>query len=223
VQGNLVSLVDTGRVAWTRGVAIAAVVLLLAGCSVEPALVPPGPTDAEVTAIVDGQNARWWTSMFPGVEQPHIEVVEEFNPDEWDAWQQNQYDCLTTAGLDVTLSGGGISYAVTPDQSDGEVNYAQYVCTLEYPFSQIRQAYFSRAQLAYMYDFFANRLGPCMRLLGYDLPEAPSKSVFVDSFYTGGNAWIPYYRVQPMIQEEFKWDEIDWRCGVLPDPFPAFH
>lgn len=199
--------------------ALAAVGLLLAGCAAQPPPVPPGPTADEVRAIQDQQNGQWWDAMFPDVPPPHIQVVAEVSGDEW---QQSQIDCLKSMGLDVAASGGGISYSAGPNQSDGDVNYASYVCTLEYPVAAAGSYYLSAAQIEYMYDFYANRLAPCMRLLGYVVSEPPSRTVFVDSFYTGGSAWTPY-RVQPMIQEESKWDQIDLRCGKLPEPFPRYH
>ncbi|MEP6478244.1 MAG: hypothetical protein ABJB03_02540 [Rhodoglobus sp.] len=197
-----------------------AAALLLAGCAMEPPPVPPGPTDAEIVTMVDNQNEQVWNSMFPGLPRPDIPVVEYV---EGDRWTQAQVDCLVALGLDARAQGGGITVSGIGPSADSS-NLAWYTCSVEYPYPLDQQPFFSDAQLAYEYDFFANRLAPCMRLIGYAVPPAPTKSAFVDGYYAGPRSWIPYYSVQPMIQDPAKWDEIDLRCGTLPeDPFGRFH
>ncbi|MEP6478243.1 MAG: hypothetical protein ABJB03_02535 [Rhodoglobus sp.] len=209
-----------------RAVAVVAAALMLAGCAAAAPPLPPGPTDAEAQALADQVQERAWenfTNRYAGevdLARPQVKVVEYIHEGEY---VEQMTKCLVAAGVNATFDRAGVSAEPGPGQLAGDVAYAQYVCSLEYPVHPEEQGFLSRAQLEYMYDFYTTRLSPCLRLMGYPVSSAPPRSAFVEGYeenlYFG---WIPYYDVQPYVHNDREWEEIDTRCGALPDPFPHF-
>jgi hypothetical protein len=45
-------------------------------------------------------------------------------------------------------------------------------------------------QLGALYDYNLNTLVPCLEAEGYEVPDAPSKTTFIDTFLS--DPWYPY-------------------------------
>lgn len=210
-----------------RGVAIAAIALLLAGCAPAPTPIPPGPTEAEAEALAAQQQQRMWgvnVARYPAQfdrPDPNLSVVAYLPESQW---APTVASCLAEAGFGSTIDHGAISPVFQPGQLEGEFAYAEYVCETQYPYPPTKRGFLSRAQLEYMYAFYTQRLSPCLRLMGYTVSDAPPEKAFVEGYETTFFfGWNPYEEVAPYVNNERVWANIDWRCGSLPDPFPAFH
>lgn len=197
--------------------ALAASALLLAGCAATP-VVPPGITTEEFEAIIDQQNAGWWESIAPGEPRPVIEPIEYLQLGEESALVQQ---CILDANIDgVTESPGGsinFNYDPADPKSNNAFDRANYICAMQYPYDRSDPAamgYFSEAQLGYLYDYFAERSVPCLRMLGYSVSDPPDRQQFVDKFYVNG-WWMPYYELTPGMDER-GWQQVQLHC-----PAPA--
>ena len=195
-------------------VALAASVLLLAGCAPAPDL--PAPiTYAEAKKRAYERNVEWWQSMFPDEPMPEVEPIEFLDPGEPST---KVIDCIRdaqVAGLTFAeYTEGG--YTVSGADGD-EFNRVQFVCALQYPFDLSDPAnlsylgMLSDEQLAWIWDYNRSRLVPCLRMLGYAVGSR-------EGDYVPGNEdlWIPYFDMTPLPQTEEEWALLNLRCPPSP-------
>lgn len=187
--------------------AIAASALLLAGCTQAPP--PPAGLDpATVQAIINQQNADWWTSMFPDAQQPVIDPIETTTVTTVDAAIQN---CMLSAIPGTFPAATGGNMYIDPAVS----KRALFVCSLQYPLDlsdPVALGYLSQAQLLYLYDYYSERLVPCLTFIGFSFSERPS----LRSYLSGGAGyWMPYYDMRPIPTAD-QWSAIDLRCPPPP-------
>lgn len=201
--------------------AIAVVGLLLAGCASAPA-VPAGPTYSQRIEIINRINDEAWSQMFPpdsGARKPQVDVVASVSPTDL---PRTIVDCLQKSGITATLTVDGNIVITHPDAWPHVADFANYVCTMQYPVDASSAGFLSDAQVGYLYDYFADRLAPCLRLLGYDVGAAPDRQYFVEHYDLGAH-WSPYRSATPAIAEA-DWGHVDYRCPPPPvDPFGSFH
>ncbi|MCU1439791.1 MAG: hypothetical protein JWP85_788 [Rhodoglobus sp.] len=200
------------------GLALAASIVLLAGCSAAPSL-PPGLTPAGVKALIDEQNAAWWNGMFPDEPQP---VIEPVSYDTYEVQGPRVEECMLTAGIPgVTVSGNG-GYIFDPN--DREVmdafNRQMYICMMTYPAAfdfdaPEERGYYSPEQLAFIYDYVVERTMPCLNMLGYTMPEPPNRETFIETFYVSGYS-LPYYQLSPGLTDTEAWERVLLRCPPPP-------
>jgi hypothetical protein len=184
--------------------------------------VPAGPTASQRSQIVERINDEAWNQLFPadsGVQKPHVDVVTTVAPA---ALPAAIVDCLGQSGIGATLTPDGNIAITRPDAWPHVADYAKYICTMQYPVDASSAGFLSDAQVGYLYDYFADRLVPCLRLLGYDVGFAPDRQYFVDHYYAGAH-WTPYRYAKPAITDA-DWSHVDYRCPPPPvDPFGSFH
>lgn len=191
--------------------------MLLAGCAAT-SHVPPGPTDAEVDAVTQRDLDEQWESFpFRGdVVRPEVDRVAFTTGDNWSS---TMVSCLIDRGFDAHEVSGGFSVDGTRDEADPDATFvAMWVCRGEYPVDPRTTGYLSEAQALYMYDYFVERLSPCLRLLGYDVPPPPARDGYAESVRTG-TFWNPYYSdvATPQVETLEDWALIDVKCAPLPD------
>lgn len=206
-----------------RLVGLAAVVLLLAGCAA-PAPVPPGATDAEAEAVVTEQLTTYWSSL--GLDQALGDrpTPQRIAFTTADSWASAQVTCLVAAGLDAREVSGGFAIDSDGALTRSEGIAAQLTCLAQYPVDPRVDGFLSDAQALYMYDYFTERLVPCLELLGYDVPPAPARSSYLHLLRVG-IPWTPYERADsgPIATTPAEWEIIDAKCPALPtDPFSRF-
>ena len=186
-------------------VVVAAILVVgLAGCAT-PTL-PPGLTPAEAKAIIAEQNERWWHDMFPNEEPPLVDPVE-FVPVENQARVSQQ--CATEANL----AGLAESMHDSGESVQDRFNRAFYVCTLSHPldFSDPSAlGFYSPEQVDYLNSYYSERLIPCLRLLGYTIPDQPAQ------VGTTGPDVSPYWSLDPVPGSAQEWHAIDLRCPPPP-------
>lgn len=193
------------RFAWP---ALAASVLLLAGCASAPAM--PEPLSP---AVIKGQMAdtaqQWWQAMFPSVPQPAVDPVEYLPRDEA---MPKIVGCLKSAGIEGLLFGPDESWIYLGNDPDvvDEVNRTYYVCAQQYPLSFDDEIFLSAEQREWIYHYERERLVPCLQLLGYSLANRTGE-------YLPGtdDSWTPYYEMYPTPAGS-DWERIDLRCPPSP-------
>ena len=198
----------------------AASVLLLAGCATATPI-PPGLTDAEADEVVTEHLAETWTLINRGEyrEMPTFERISFTDPD---TWSSAQVSCLVAAGIDATEVSGGFSVR-GGDFSQSQIADAQITCLGEYPVDPRAQGYLSAPQLLYAYDYFTQRLAPCLHLLGYTTPLPPDRLAYAGQV-RAGIVWTPYAlgAGPPLEATPQQWAVINGKCPPLPvDPFVA--
>jgi hypothetical protein len=201
---------------------LAAGVLLLGGCAA-PEPVPPGLTDAQADAVAAQTQADLWAaSSYRGdVPFPNITPLKLVGTE---SWASIQVTCLLAAGLPAREVSGG--YAVDGDGplSRDDSALAQATCLAQYPVDPRENGYLSDAQGLYMYDYFTERLAPCLRLLGFDSGIAPDRYQYL-GLLRAGIIWTPYNdtNAAPIRATTEQWAAINARCPPLPvDPFGAY-
>lgn len=207
----------------SRALALAAglLVLGLAGCS-SPTPVPPGLSDAEASAVAFQQQADVWASGDRnGVVFPSIAPVQLVTTS---TWTSRQVTCLIAAGLQAREVSGGYVIDGYGSLSPVDGATAQAVCLAQYPVDPRTTGYLSDLQGLYMYDYFTQRLAPCLRLYGFDSGIAPDRMAYVGQL-RAGIIWTPYNNVngEPETRTAGEWAIINAHCPPLPaEPFTAY-
>lgn len=199
------------RARWAlAAVALAVVLPLATGCT---APVTPAPlTQRQLDAITAADNDSRWAFFFgdrPDVQRPDVHRLAYVPSHKAEAYYKS---CLRAANVDPDLVYGFAAYDSGPVATRAYLEY--YTCVAEFPVNPLEIGYLSRAQLDFMYDYYTDRLAPCLRLLGYQVTAPPPREEFVATALPG-QAWDPYARVHP-IPGKFSWAAIDARCPPLP-------
>lgn len=188
--------------------------VLLTGCAAA-ADIPPGISRAEAEALVDSQLDSLWAGLqLPeGTVQPEVERVAWTTTD---TWSSAQVGCLLGEGVAAREVSGG--FAIDGPDTTATV-ISQWECLARYPVDPRGVGYLSDAQVLYMYDYFVDRLAPCLRLLGYDVGAPPPREEYLGSVREGV-FWSPYTEA---IEDSADRQRIDTRCTPLPaDPYAAY-
>ncbi len=194
----------------------AASVLLLAGCATATP-VPPGATDAEADRVVAQALVHYWSSLGPGQANGRV-VAKRIAFTTSENWASQQVSCLIAAGLDAREVSGGFAIDSNGALSNADGLDAQLTCLAQYPVDPRTQGFLSDAQVLYMYDYFTERLSPCLAGFGYHVPAPPRRSVYVQQL-RNGLPWTPYVAVQG----DAPWALINGKCPPLPaDPYSDF-
>lgn len=186
--------------------------LLLAGCTIEPYLEPFELTYAEVSAIIETRNNHLWEDSFPGgtVPKPEAELVRFVAPEDWSRIIE---ECMGQAGLELEFP---------DDPSYRDAYYSRYyVCIVRFPIGD-SSYYLSSIQLGLLYDYYAARTVPCLKLMGIRVLDQPTREHFIEAAQNRA-FWSPYRSLQ-IQDEQPDWDYIDWRCPPLAgSAYPASH
>jgi hypothetical protein len=199
-----------------KTVAVAASAAVLTGCVLTgcaSTTLPAPLSQSQVDAIVAHDNDARWAFFFgdrPEVVQPQVARIDYVSPGKSEALYKK---CLAHAGVDPEYIYGFGTYNTDPS-GQTQAFIAYYTCVAEHPVNPIAIGFLSDAQLGYMYDYYQQRLAPCLRSLGYDVPPAPGRQEFIDATYNGGS-WDPYQEVHPT-PGRHSWDFIDAQCPPLP-------
>jgi len=126
-------------------------------------------------------------------------------------------ECLADEGIDgVDVVQGGITFESAFDWEADDYQVANFVCTLRYPTQPSMIGYLSEAQLRFTYRYWATATTPCLRLLGYNIPDPPREEYFVETFYSSVG-WNPYNILYQHPMDERDWELVEFRCPQLPE------
>lgn len=204
-------------------IAVSVLLLALAGCA-SSAPIPPGATDAEADRVVAEELVSYWSNLGLGQSQNGRVVATRIAFTTADSWASQQVTCLVAAGLAAREVSGGFAIDSNGSLSNAEGIDAQLTCLAQYPVDPRVEGFLSDAQALYMYDYFTQRLAPCLQLLGYDVAPPPGRDSYVHLLRTG-LAWTPYERADgtPIASTPAQWSLIDAKCPALPsEPFSKF-
>jgi hypothetical protein len=150
---------------------------------------PPPPTGAEGAEQYSTMLERSWqsTGLSGLLDRP---VVTSAAPIPVDGWPTVIIACMLEHGHDTTefeLKADGGFQLTAPVSSDVQLDF--YLCLAQNPSSGVEgNVILTRAQLDYIYDYYASWLVPCIEHNGHIVREAPSREEFV----AREGDWSPY-------------------------------
>ena len=136
-------------------------------------------------------------------------------------WSETQVSCLQAQGLDAREVSGG--FTVDGVGNSDAYLIATWTCATEYPTDVRLSGYLTDDQILYMYDYWVNRLAPCLKFLGYDLAPTPSREHYLQQVRSG-SYWSPYFtsKALPLVDTPLEWHRIDLQCAPLPPEYWAY-
>jgi hypothetical protein len=174
----------------------------------------PFDADAAVQAQLDGQ----WEMVLatsPDAVRPTIEMIRYVSGHEWAGVMEG---CMHDLGWPDTKAtpDGGLDSGRIENSQVGARDLAMYTCSAKYPIDPKYSIPLTNDELSELYDYLANELQPCLEEEGYEVPDAPSRETFIES-YTETGGWNLYENVFGGGQDE--WYAINEKCPQVPDGF----
>lgn len=165
-------------------VLLSAVALTLPGCASDV------PESGHEAASAETSNWDQFHAEYPDVPKPETTVIRTVDHEERAAVIA---DCLHEAGFpDVHAEpDGGLSWQTTQAE---QFALAKYVCFEQYPLDPKYDVQVSDEQLGELYDYLTLVQVPCLEDLGFEIPEAPSKTRFIETYFDSPE-WLPYAQV----------------------------
>lgn len=186
-----------------RALAVAASLLLLAGCA--SPVMPEPLTDAEIAERVQADKQSWWDSMFPDEPMPSVEPIEYIDQS---SASSPVLDCVAEANLPgVTVGAQGIQYVGT-DVNDA-LNRQLFICSAQYPYNPSEVGYLSSAEMEWLYYYNRDRFVPCLQMLGYSVTNQTGD--YVEGSY---DFWMVYNELAQVPADD--WARIDLHCPQAP-------
>lgn len=189
--------------------------LSLTACQVSP---EPTPTTAVPSPSASPQSVEdeLWSgvvALYPAAVRPDVHFIRFVPVNEM---ASTQVDCLHDEGfLDVVLTpDNGVRIDEIPSGQEEAYYVAAYSCNVRYQVDTKANA-FTDQRIRALYAYYRDFLVPCLSAQGYDVPDIPSETTFVDGYMTTG--WTPYSVVQPATQDA--WYDINDECPQWPDGF----
>lgn len=167
-------------------VALGALALALTGCA--NAYPAPHP-------MTDDERAVWWTGFLDatwtstGLDDSDRPVVGAPDVIDQDEWGSTVLQCMSDAGLTSVSIGWGADGARIDDPSQ-RARLGMYRCAAAHSFVPDLSVGASRAQLQYLWRYWAGWTVPCMTAHGYRPEGVPSEKDFLDATNV---TWNPYY------------------------------
>lgn len=127
-------------------------------------------------------------------------------------WQAGMVQCLTDKGWDVTSrDDGGFGYELSEEQLD-PFDQAREECHLSLGYD-FEPPEYSQDEAAEIYDAFVTA-AECVRDLGYEVPDPPSKQAFVEEMVSGDlPSWNPYNGVVGL-SDDIAWRRTERECPI---------
>ncbi|RLP80756.1 hypothetical protein D9V34_00625 [Mycetocola lacteus] len=165
--------------------------------------------DADIQANLANLKAK-----FPDAEIPdEVRVSRIIAPDEY---AEVFSRCLTDAGFTARAHpDGGIRFDEIPDEQAQAQAVALYTCQATYPLDPRYTQPLTGSQIAYLYDYYRDRLLPCLEGEGHTVSDLPSLTRFKESF----DGTAPGYSPFESIARGSSAEEFQRVSGLCPD-FP---
>lgn len=164
--------------------------LSLSGCSSSA----EDPMSNELRSAIrqDRASAAWATvsEMYPEALRPEINVGAVLDDA---AWAIATVKCFKDEGFIVVRAGLAFQYSSSQGQSPLQFAVAQYHCTIALPSLTEVAGYLDVYQLGDLYDYYRQRVQPCLALNGVRVSTPPARGRFVDGF--GSDSWSPFAAV----------------------------
>lgn len=135
-------------------------------------------------------------------------------------WPLAQVECLQELGYAVRLTddGQGIDFSDLPEsqaRKGSPLDAALYECEAKYSLDPKHEIPLNDAQLATLYDYFTQTLGPCLERRGVAVDAAPSLQRFIQD-YANSSEWTPYESVDVANMSSADWNALNRDCPQIP-------
>ncbi len=193
------------------GLALAAVVLALAGCASAPSTTPVSAAErARIrTAILDDQWAAIATT-YPEAVRPRITVTRTVPDFEW---AKDVVACLGRLGNKATPTGLGFVYSSTAGETAIDYTVVGYLCTSSWVRLSDVQGRLTGRQERDFEDFEIHQVRPCLLLAG--ARSSPPPTDVQRSGLSGLAGWSPYDLVRRTATPG-QLDYLEQRCPPVP-------
>jgi hypothetical protein len=193
-----------GALGWLV-VALGAVMTIMACAPQAPTTQPPPSSHAPSVTDPAQESATPAAPSPPSASTPVFTGTRE-------EWLVNLYDCMRSAGWNVTrLPDGGWSIKVPPEQRDA-YDAAQATCAAALgPIPTVVPL--TEADIRARYEYLV-RMRDCLIALGYTISEPPSVEQFVDSWESG--PWSPYNDLADQTGPG-AWEQANEACPQVPE------
>jgi hypothetical protein len=170
------------------GIVIALVCgVVLSGCSPTP---EDPMSDQLRSAIRQDRSETAWDAVreqYPEALRPQITVGPVLDDAEWASATQT---CFKDQGFIVVRLGSSFQYSSSQGQSPLQYAVAQYHCAMALPSLTEMASYLDVVQLGALYDYYLDRVQPCLALSGVTTSKPPSREAFEDGY--GSSTWTPF-------------------------------
>lgn len=167
----------------------AAIAALLCGCAQAPGALPERATAEEMEAI-SKERLSWIFQTHRDLERPeaHFErFIEEHERAEV------LQGCFDESGGTITVAEYGNFSFSGQTQEETEVELAtMYTCLVRYPEKWWSEAALSERERAFLYDYSAAVVAPCVRSAGYRVAPLPQR----DAYLSEEAFWWAYQYVE---------------------------
>lgn len=168
-------------------VALAAMVLLLTGCSTVVAP-EPGLTADELDALRQYRAEGLWaaTGLYPD-QRPANPPVTTVSAEEL---PYAYVKCMNIAGFDdYAVQDDGYSVTGNDGESSELERLTNYLCAMSFDVEGEFESMPNASQIGYLYDYYAQTLVPCLAAHGYPPDRVPTRT----EFEAQGATWHPYF------------------------------
>ena len=184
-----------------RWMPLAAVLaLLLTGCAAERTAPPGGLSPQELRTYHSSVADRMW--RFTGLDdalRPEVSFVTS----DLKGWVE---------AMDVCWE----SFDVDDPKAQPELAVKLYACRAHTQQTAETLGLLNTAQLDYLYDYYQDRLIPCMRSRGLDINDVMSRADATDVGRFASYPWNPYSGIRDFVREDPD-DVATWRmCPAFP-------
>lgn len=172
-----------------------------------------GATSAVTTSLAS-------TTAGPDTSQLSVGSYGDFSdlsPLEVDTFEATRLlvRCMNDQGFEVEVipPGDGISYQAVPQEQNVAAQEAEERCRDGLGLREVTAADYTDEVRSHIYDYQV-ALRECLVGAGYEIPDPPSRDIFVESYLT--DPWIPYSWVPGGDLDPYRSDSILYRCPQYP-------
>lgn len=144
---------------------------------------------------------------------PQVEFVRFIDPAEITT---TTVSCLRDLGLPAVVNAQGNGYSIPDDVPNSQkdfINETQYTCSAMYPSHPQFDLPLSTEALGRQYDWNVTKLAPCYRTQGFQVPDPPTKEVWVANY--PNDPWFPdLFIPEEVARDDAKRAELDKKCPL---------
>lgn len=171
---------------------------------------PSAPTPGAATRSYE----EWLATKWQGDGDPPtpLPVIREVTNVEY---LKVHDECMATYGwIDEDEDPELFSYSVAEGQ-EHDFHVANYQCAAQYPEMPKYYQPYNRTQLEFLHTHLSGPVAECIRGLGHDVPEAPSKEKFISDWENDVSPrWIPWQQVPDDAARN-----VEKQCDYYPEEF----
>lgn len=185
---------------------------VLAGCSAQIPM-PEGASVADAAALARAELDGTWrgTGLDGIVDRPDVEPGD---PVRRDVWFTEISLCLALEDIDIYgvayIANGYVMLPGAGQKVDIQTRLAWYRCYAQHPVDPMTSEQIATPdQLAYLYDYYARWVIPCIASTGRQVESIPTRSEYLadDSFQ-----WTPYGSVSSY-STPVEYNDLVKKCG----------